>query len=174
MIVYHGSKEKFNVFDYSRIGLNGTSEGVGFYFSSSRGVAESYGENGYVYTVKVKGKKPLNYYNYTITKDQLWDYLYELDKINEYLSNWGEVAYSGLNRVLTDAVEGEYGSSDNDVDLISGICHSSGDTETCLKLLYEMYGYDHIVIEDAEWGKGQTIYVALINDIIEIIDIEEI
>lgn len=171
MIVYHGSKEMFDIFDYSKIGLNGTSEGKGFYFSDNKEIAMRYGENGYLYTINFKGEKPLNCEKITIKKSELKKYLLELNKLIGYLENWGEVEGSGLNNVLNDAVEGELDYSDNDVDLISGICNASGNIKTCLTLLYSLFGYDSIVIKDAEWGGDQKIYIALTNDILEIKDV---
>ena len=61
MLVYHGSKELFTEFSYSRIGTNGTTEGQGFYFTDNLQVAKSYSEkDGYVYEVDFVGKKSLN------------------------------------------------------------------------------------------------------------------
>ena len=40
MLVYHGSKELFTEFSYSRIGTNGTTEGQGFYFTDNLQVAK--------------------------------------------------------------------------------------------------------------------------------------
>lgn len=34
--VYHGSKAHFEKFDYSKMGLNGTAEGYGFYFTDKK------------------------------------------------------------------------------------------------------------------------------------------
>ncbi|WCK57436.1 hypothetical protein PP175_25555 (plasmid) [Aneurinibacillus sp. Ricciae_BoGa-3] len=170
MIVFHGSKEFFDTFDYSKIGLNGTSEGKGFYFTDSMSIASGYGENGYLYTVEFNGKKSLSSEKKTITRQQLKKYLLALDKETEYLSNWGDKDYEGLEKVLNEAVRGEYEQSDNDVDMISGIANTCGDMETSLSLVYQMLGYDSIIV-DAEWGNGQRIYIALTNDIIEMVDV---
>lgn len=171
MIVFHGSKNFFDVFDYSRIGLNGTSEGKGFYFTDSMSIASRYGESGYLYTVEFNGKKSLSSEKKTITRQQLKKYLLALDKETEYLSNWGDKDYDSLEKILNEAVRGEYEQSDNDVDMISGIANASGDIETSLSLLYKMLGYDSIVV-DAEWGSGQRIYIALTNDIIKMVDVQ--
>lgn len=173
MLVYHGSKNLFEVFDYSKIGTNGTTEGKGFYFTDSMRVASGYGQDGYLYIVDFNGEKSLSSEEKTITPQQLRGYLLALHQETECLSNWGEVAYEGLERVLDEAVRGEYEQSDNDVDVISGIANASGNMELSLSLVYKVLGYDSIVL-DAEWGKGQKLYIALTNDIIKIVDVKEI
>lgn len=173
MIVFHGSQQLFDTFDYGKIGLNGTSEGKGFYFTDSINIASRYGQNGYLYTVEFNGKKSLSSDKKTITRQQLKKYLLALDEKTEYLSNWGDKDYEGLEKVLNEAVRGEYEQSDNDVDLISGISNACGDMESSLSLVYELLGYDSIML-DAEWGNGQRIYIALTNDIINIVNVKEL
>lgn len=173
MIVFHGSQQLFDTFDYGKIGLNGTSEGKGFYFTDSINVANHYGINGYLYTAEFNGKKSLSSDKKTITRQQLKKYLLALDEKTEYLSNWGDKDYEGLEKVLNEAVRGEYDQSDNDVDMISAISNTSGDMKTSLSLVYELLGYDSIML-DAEWGNGQRIYIALTNEIIDIVNVKEL
>lgn len=173
MIVYHGSKQLFEAFNYNKIGLNGTSEGKGFYFTDSIGVASRYGEGGYLYTVEFNGKKSLSSDKKTITRQHLKKYLLALHEKTDYLSNWGEIAYEGLEKVLNKAVREEYEQTDNDVDIVSGIANACGNMEVSLSLVYNMLGYDSIVL-DAEWGNGQKLYIALTNDIIKIVDVKEL
>lgn len=172
MIVYHGSKEKFERFNLSKIGLNGTSEGKGIYFTNSETVAKGYGENGYLYTVKFNGQKHLNEQALTISENELRTFLETLDKEMDYLENWGEVSFEGYESVMNAAIEGELSGSDNDVDLVSGICNASGNVGRALEIVYETLGYDSIVT-DAEWGNGQKLYIALVPDVIEIQKVEK-
>lgn len=172
MKVYHGSNQLFDKFDYEEIGTNGTSEGQGFYFTDNEDVAHGYGQNGYIYTAEFNGKKSLSSNSKTITRKQLAIYLTELNNQVDYLSNWGEVDYDGFDKVLKDAVEGEYDNNDNDVDIICGIANSCGDMETSLKLIYKLFGYDCIIC-DAEWD-NQRLYIALVNDIIKIEKVEQV
>lgn len=170
--VYHGSKQLFDQFSYDKIGTNGTSEGQGFYFSDSEKIARGYGENGYLYTVEFSGSKSLSSDSKTITRKQLSIYLTELNKQVDYLSNWGEIELDGFEKVLKEAVEGEYDNTDNDVDMICAIANACDDMASSLTLLHNLFGYDCIIC-DAEWGK-QKLYIALVNDIIKIEKIEEI
>lgn len=174
MQVYHGSKNLFEVFDYNKIGENGTTEGKGFYFTDKLSIAKGYGQSGYLYTVELEGRKGLSSKNKEITRDELRKYLLEMNSLNQYLSNWGDVLYSGLDSVVDDAVSGEYDASDNDVDMISAIAHASGNIEDALRLLNRMFGYDSITVNDAKWGSDHTVYIALVPEVIKIINIEKL
>lgn len=44
LVVYHGSKSIFTVFDTGRIGLNGSQEGQGIYFTDNKDFAEGYSD----------------------------------------------------------------------------------------------------------------------------------
>lgn len=169
--VYHGSPNKFTQFSYDSIGDNGTSEGIGFYCTDNRQIAAGYAckdtNNGYLYTIEFNGKKSLSSDKMTITKAQLKKYLLALQNADvDFLSNYGDVDYEGLNNVITEAVNNEYENNTNDVDLICSICHSSGNIEGCLTALYETLHYDSIILP-AEWGK-QELYIALVNECIKI------
>lgn len=173
MIVYHGSKQKFDQFDYKYMGLNGTSEGFGFYFTDSKQIAEGYAYEGYLYTVDFVGKKPLSYTSKTITKEQLTRYLKRLDETGQYLANYGETEYEGFNKVLNDAVNNVYHYSDDDVEMICGICNAYGCKEEPLRELYNMFGYDSIEVQ-AEWGiVPHKIYIATVHEAIQIINVEK-
>jgi len=188
MIVYHGSPNKFNTFDYSCIGQNGTSEGIGFYCTDNKTIAEGYAKEsrnngkyeGYLYTIEFNGKKSLSSTKRTITKSMLKKYLLTLQNNGiDYLSNYNDVEYYGVNKVLIEATEAENEASSNDVDLICSICHGSGNTEICLKTLYNTFGYDSIILQ-AEWGinditkENQNLYIALVNEAIMIKNIENV
>ena len=178
MKVYHGSKANFDHFSYDYIRTNGTSEGIGFYFTDSKQIARGYAENGYLYTVYFQGKKPLSHNKKVITKTQLKKFLKALDQRHEHLSNYGDIEWEGYQKVLNKAVELEYNSSTNDVDMIAGISNACGSPETCMYTLYEVLGYDSIIL-DAEWGLDeenvpQKLYIALVNDAITILEVEQV
>jgi hypothetical protein len=91
----------------------------------------------------------------------------------EYLSNWGEAAYTGMDALLEEAIAGETNGIDNDVDLISSICNASGSTGRALEILYNTLGYDSIVTK-TDWGGDQTLYIALVNEAIASLEVEAI
>lgn len=176
MLVYHGSPNKFDKFDYNKIGENGTAEGFGFYFTDKKSIAENYAGSGYIYTVELKGKE-LSGTEMTITEKQFRKLALHLNKKGEYLSNFGEVAYDGLENVLRIAVETEYESSEDDAELIGGIINAYGDKEGVLQAAYKLLGYGFIKDNEPKWGHSngnQTVYVALANEVIEVHKIEKV
>lgn len=172
IMVYHGSPNKFNQFDYSKIRTNGTSEGVGFYFTDNKGIASGYGNEGYLYTVKLNAHKSLSDNEKTLTKDELRLYIEELQKYTDYLSNYGEVAYQGYENVLSMALDETYNYCDTDTEIMGSIYNACGENEKVVTLFYEILGYDHI-ISIPDWG-NQKLYIALTNDIINILEIDEL
>jgi len=171
--VYHGSPSKFSIFDYGRIRENGTMEGIGFYFTPVKRIAEGYGEDGYLYTVNFKGKKALSDNSLTLTRQAFQEkFLLPLHQATDYLTNWGEVDYEGFETVLERATEGDFDNAEDDVSLISGIINGCGDAETALTILYRELGYDSIITK-AEWGSGADIYIALVHDAYEIVKVEK-
>lgn len=178
---YHGSPKSFNEFSLKYLGTNGTAEGYGLYFTSDRNIAERYtgreGETGRVYDSYLSIKKPLSGEKLTVTKAQLRKFLLKLNSsIGEsgepvdVLSNYGDIVYEGINAVVNEAVSSEYDYNDNDVDLIHSVMNTSGDKLTCMRVLRETLGYDGIVVDNASWGDGQTIYLAFHPDQIKLAD----
>ena len=168
---YHGSPNMFNEFSHKLVGTHGTAEGFGFYFTSSRNIAEIYGEKGYVYDVFLSIKKPLSNSRITMTKAQLQRYLLKLnnaigiagEKV-DILSSFGDTYQFGERQVVREAVELLYDGNDNDVDLFHEIMNVSGDRKTCMEVLRQELGYDGIIEEQPSWGGDQTIYVTFHSD----------
>lgn len=174
MKVYHGSPNKFDKFDYKRIGTQGSSEGHGFYFTTNREVAEHYAYNGYLYEVEFHGKKPLSLDKLTVDKSVFRKILEEIDFAgSDYLSNWGDIEYDGYVRTLDRAVEGLYydGPGANDVDLIAGLINSAGSSELVYRTLYEQYGYDHIPARRESDGPDQMVYVATVPEAFTVLNV---
>ena len=175
--VYHGSPSDFNEFSLEYLGTNGTAEGYGFYFTDSKNVAEGYargteaqrhqGSNGRLYEVYLNITKPLSNTEVTMTRAEFKRFLREMNKqVDEdgepldFLSNYGDVAWDGLNNVINLVTEIEYDGSDSDVNMIHSIINGCGSMETVFDVLRKTTGYDGIVVQDATWGGDQTIYVA--------------
>lgn len=170
MKLYHGSKNKFEKFSYKHIRENGTSEGIGFYLTNNKEIAERYGANGYLYEFEITEDKELSSKEITLTDLELRKLLLALDKKEQILSNWGDVEWEGLNSVLVTAIENLKDDTD-DVELISGLCNIGG-FEEVLTTLYKELGYTHTRVE-ANWG-NQIIYVAFVNDCLKLNSVTKI
>ena len=184
--VYHGSPTDFNTFSLKYIGANGTAEGYGFYFTDKKAIAENYtrgregqqnGEPGKLFEVYLDIKKPLSDTEVTMSRAQFKKFLTTLNRQVDadgepldILSNYGDVSWEGLNKVLNYAMEIEYDGSDNDVNLVSSIITGCGNMEVVLDVLRKTTGYDGIIVNEASWGGDQTIYLAFHPEQIKNVD----
>ena len=185
-VVYHGSPADFNTFSLDYLGTNGTAEGYGFYFTDKKSIAENYSrghegqqnqEGGRLFEVYLDIKNPLSDTEVTMSRAQFRKFLTTLNKQVDadgepldVLSNYGDVAWEGLNKVLNYAMEIEYDGSDSDVNLVHSIINGCGNMETVLRVLRETTGYDGIIVNEATWGGDQTIYLAFHPEQIKNID----
>ena len=172
LVVYHGSTEYFDTFNYDKLGQQGTSEGRGLYFTSNRDVGVAYqtrGEDGpgILFEGYLNIEKPLSEDSKTITKDELEQFIRAIDPDgSEYLTNYGDVSFDGYDSVVAKAVEAEYDFSENDVDLINAIM-SAGvpDEMEFFRTLKSTLGYDGII---TAWGDkedgGVPIYIAFLPE----------
>lgn len=174
--VYHGSPSDFNTFSLKYLGTNGTAEGYGFYFTDKKHIAEGYsrgyegqqnGESGRLFECYLDIKKPLSDTEVTMTRAQFKKFLTELNnqvdadgEPLDVLSNYGDVEWEGLNKVLNYAMEIEYDGSDSDVNLVHSIINGCGNMEVVFDVLRRTVGYDGIIVNEASWGGDQTIYIA--------------
>lgn len=99
MIVYHGSPNKFDNFDLSRVGKGNDQNGPGVYFTINREEAETYGQyvNGYELNVKkwLSTKKSPNIIEIQklVTKSPEYD---------ENIYDWAENPQKGLRTYLSN------------------------------------------------------------------------
>lgn len=177
--VYHGSPNRFDSFDYSSVGTNGINEGHGFYFTDSAEVASHYtnGDAGYLYEVDFHGKKAIAIDKVIIDRNTFREIIKIAHEASHYLDNWGDVDYEGEDIVLERALEGSYytGPGANDVDNIAGLINAAeGSAKEIYRLLYEKFGYDHILAKP-DWGTiDQTVYVATVPEAFTIQEIKHL
>lgn len=157
-VCYHGSGATFNVFNYDKLGANGTAEGKGFYFTDSKEYSQAYktdNEESKVYETYINIEKPLNTQKITISRSEIKKLIKGIDPDGyDYLSNYGDVEFEGYNAVLNQAVDSEFSYNDNDVDLIHSILNSSkyqDELEIFYDKLREILGYDGII---QDWGEN--------------------
>lgn len=151
--VYHGTGAQFNEFSYDYLGKNGTSYGKGFYFSDSAEYSSGYvNGDGRLMEVYLSIKKPLNTSKLTMSKAQVRSFLSALSKyktedgINP-LSDYADIDSYGVNSAINAALELEYDSNNNDVDIVHSIFNSiSGiELQDYYKILKDTLGYDGII-----------------------------
>ena len=186
-VVYHGSPSDFNEFSLEYLGTNGTAEGYGFYFTDKKSIADIYTKglegqrsqdvNGKLFEVYLDIKKPLSDTEVTMTRAQFKKFLTTLNKQVDadgepldILSNYGDVEWEGLNKVLNYAMEIEYDGSDSDVNLVHSIINGSGNMKVVFDVLRKTVGYDGIIVNEASWGGDQTIYIAFHPEQIKNVD----
>ena len=185
-VVYHGSPADFNTFSLEYLGTNGTAEGYGFYFTDKKSIAENYsrgregqqnGQPGKLFEVYLDIKKPLSDTEVTMTRAQFKKFLTALNKQVDadgepldVLSNYGDVEWEGLNKVLNYAMEIEYDGSDSDVNMVHSIINGTGNMKVVFDVLRKTVGYDGIIVNEASWGGDQTIYIAFHPEQIKNVD----
>ena len=148
MVVYHGSNNEFTKFDTARIGSStGTSDGRGFYFTTDKDYANSFGKDGNVLSVFLNIDNPLSLKEKTITKRQLFDIIKRIDEKEVaadgehwLISNYANYYDVGIDGAIREAAESEYPYSDNDVELVNSLISASGNFKDVVSSVYEVTG----------------------------------
>ena len=148
MVVYHGSNNEFTKFDTARIGSStGTSDGRGFYFTTDKDYANSFGKDGNVLSVFLNIDNPLSLKEKTITKQQLFDIIKRIDEKEVaadgehwLISNYANYYDVGIDGAIREAAESEYPYSDNDVELVNSLISASGNFKDVVNSVYEITG----------------------------------
>jgi hypothetical protein len=177
--VWHGGADGFNVFDWSRIGEQGTTEGKGFYFSNDRDLAAGYADRhgGRLLRVYLRSGKPINGKKQTITQSK-WRQILRLihaesEKYDEGTSplwNYADIGSDGLDKAINEAVANTTEFSDSDVDAISGFINGGADPQITYDAIYKLTGMTGIVESEA-WGRdGHTIQIATSANHIKLAD----
>lgn len=164
-MVYHGSGAEFTEFSYKYMGVQGSSEGRGFYFTDNRNMAEGYQKNG---AKLMEGyldiQKPLSDSEVTLKRSELVKLLKAVDPtgddvvINYDYTGIGYPSRAWYNRALNAAVESIYTSSESDSEILAEIANAGGGNETVLKKARELFGYDGYIVEGRY--EDATVYVA--------------
>ena len=148
MVAYHGSNNEFTKFDTARIGSStGTSDGRGFYFTTDKDYANSFGKDGNVLSVFLNIDNPLSLKEKTITKQQLFDIIKRIDEKEVaadgehwFISNYANYYDVGIDGAIREAAESEYPYSDNDVELVNSLISASGNFKDVVNSVYEITG----------------------------------
>lgn len=148
MVVYHGSNNEFTKFDTARIGSStGTSDGRGFYFTTDKDYAYSFGKDGNVLSVFLNIDNPLSLKEKTITKQQLFNIIKRIDEKEVaadgehwFISNYANYYDVGIDGAIREVAESKYPYSDNDVELVNSLISASGNFKNVVSSVYEITG----------------------------------
>lgn len=182
LVCYHGSEAVFDEFDYKHLGTHGRSEGVGFYFTDAKEVADGYGKTLQVYLVM---KKPLSFKTKVFSPSVIMKILDIISKeeskidgveiADGFLSNYGDIRSDGLNRVLRYATE-ILSSNNTANDLISDLVSSGVSPQIVVNAVCKVTGNDGVIAsgfgDEGQYrnGKPFKIFVATIPSQIKSID----
>ncbi len=168
LVVYHGTRGAFTVFDYSKIGEQGRAEGAGFYFTNSEDVANAYGKPMEVYLAI---SKPLAYDAKPFSQAVVSKLVKRISEIeaeangdgidNGFLSNFGDINYDGLDAVVRAAAK-LISADATALDQLSGIVGSGVSPAYVNQATKEITGYDGVVANgfSNSGDADNTIYVA--------------
>lgn len=150
LLMYHGSPEKFTIFDSDFMSLNGSSKGYGFYFSPDKNMAQWYWD---VMQVYLDVKNPLSQDKISITRQQMKKLILDVEKNiaqkwgNEdgsLLDNFGDTRRYGRDRVLEDAID-MLMENENDIDVFWELKNIGGDYDSVAKSFREVLKKDGII-----------------------------
>jgi hypothetical protein len=161
LVVYHGTPATdLSVFDASRIGTNGRSEGAGFYFTTDKTTAAGYGQ---VIEVYLSIKKPLAYNTKPFGQPQVRKLLSEVAKAEAadtgtdwrdgFLSNYVDTYDTTLDAAVREAAQ-SFADEDTALDQVSSIIGSGVDADTVNAGLTKALGYDGYYAKGFS-GEGQ-------------------
>ena len=151
LVLYHGTEATFETFDYAKIGKNGRDEGAGFYFTDNHKVAAGYGDPMSVY---LSIQKPLPYDAKPFCRAVTGRLVRRLAAIEAkstggeiadgFLSNYGDVRYEGLEKVVRQAV-GMLMDNESAIDQMGDLASSGVSIALVNQAVFDVTGYDSIV-----------------------------
>ena len=136
LVVYHGTKAQFEEFAGEKIGQSGTSEGVGFYFTTDENIAKGFGD---VMSVYLKLEKPIYAYSQVFLAE---DYDGDLDIMEAN----AEMIKEASMRVLDDLKAKGYEFYDETTAQMADI-YTETDYDSLVNTI-ELYIKDGIKAED--------------------------
>ena len=172
MLMYHGSKSNFNIFEYNRSNKTGSSEGYGFYFTDQLSVAKGYQtDGGNLFTTFLSIKNPITPASKPLNKIQLKKLLNALveeelskypDEIKDYrdsfLSNFEDTYSVSKDKAINEAVNSIF-ENDSFVDQIAELIVVSGGETLVLQAVEKALGFDGVYVENFLDGEAK-VYLA--------------
>ncbi len=168
LVVYHGSKSIFTVFDTGRIGLNGSQEGQGIYFTDNKDFAEGYSDGkGQLLEGYLNIQKPLSDSEVTLTRKEVEQIIRKVDPSgDDLLANYSyDSRYYGTDKhdlwyesALKTTLDSVMEYSETDSEIMAELANAGAGSAQVLKVLFDEFGYDGYIVKDKY--KGTNVYVA--------------
>ena len=153
LVVYHGTRAQFEVFDFGRIGQQGRAEGAGFYFTTNKQIASGYGTPMEVYLAV---DKPLPYDAKGFSPSVLQKIVKKVaeneasadgtDIADGFLSNFGDTYTNGVQAAVKEAAR-LISADETAIDQLSGIVGSGVGPEHVNAATTAVTGFDGVVSE---------------------------
>lgn len=168
LVVYHGSKAIFTVFDTGKIGLNGSQEGQGIYFTDNKDFAEGYSDGkGQLLEGYLNIQKPLSDSEVTLTRKEVEQIIRKVDTSgDDLLANYSvDSRYYGTDKhklwyesALNDALDSIMEYCGTDSEIMAELANARAGSAQVLKVLFDEFGYDGYIVKGKY--KGTNVYVA--------------
>lgn len=168
LVVYHGSKSIFTVFDTGRIGLNGSQEGQGIYFTDNKDFAEGYSDGkGQLLKGYLNIQKPLSDSEVTLTRKEVEQIIRKVDPSgDDLLANYSyDSRYYGTDKhglwyesALKTTLDSVMGYSETDSEIMAELANAGAGSAQVLKILFDEFGYDGYIVKGKY--KDTNVYVA--------------
>lgn len=182
LVVYHGTNADFDTFDYDKIGTNGTSEGVGFYFTDDIETAEGYKkQNGSLKKCYVSIQKPLGHDTHFLSYEDVKNIIqktaelqseeYEEDLKDSFVSNYADTYSMDFEYAVEATADMIYSEDKNDTDILGEIAYSAG-SEFANKAVKLVTGYDGVITNgyNNEGKGGGNFYIPFTSEQIKSVD----
>lgn len=182
LVVYHGTNADFDTFDYDKIGTNGTSEGVGFYFTDDIETAEGYKkQNGSLKKCYVSIQKPLGHDTHFLSYEDVKNIIqktaelqseeYEEELRDSFVSNYADTYSMDFEYAVEATADMIYSEDKNDTDILGEIAYSAG-SEFANKAVKLVTGYDGVITNgyNNEGKGGGNFYIPFTSEQIKSVD----
>lgn len=195
-VMYHGTQNDFNIFDFSQGGKNGAAEGFGIYLTDNKEVSDAYGDRvieGYVNMTRpasserktMKRKELASLIRQTVMQEAQRmaeeDYDGDVDAAakDSWISNYTYTYDKSLGAAINDVADQILGSNDNDMAIIQEVMAGMGirdynDAVSFYDTLTDITGFDGFVTswENKETGLPSQIALAFKSEQIKNVDNE--
>lgn len=149
LVMYHGTGADFAKFGYEFADEGASAYGMGFYFTSAPHTASGYaaGEYPNVMPVYLNIKKPLpSNYTRLLNRAQLRKIIMMAPDLDDALTNFGDVNYMGMERLMSEVIDQFEDSADTLLGQLNTVANDfyRGANEAFLKAAMAVTKFDGV------------------------------